>query len=380
MPQLFENTWIGPLQMSNRAVRSATWSGIGDEEGRVTDRGIAFYEELASGEIGLIITGYQYIMTNGAQLPFMLGNDSEDKLEGLTRLAEAAHRGGGKIVPQIVHAGALANPAIFREGDKIWVPSVVSDSAAGDLAREVSASEIRQLVEAYASAADRSRRAGFDGVQLHAAHGYGINQFLSPFWNKRTDAYGGDILRRYRFLGEVMEAVRGAVGDDFPVLIKLNADDYVEGGLLLEETVKVARFLADNGISAIEVSGGSSASPKKQGPARTKIRSREDEGYFAHLAAAIRDAVDVPVIAVGGIRSFELINDILAAGTADYVAMSRPFIREPHLIKRWKAGDTRRAACISCNGCFETGVAGLGISCKVERELRKKREKEQAGA
>jgi 2,4-dienoyl-CoA reductase-like NADH-dependent reductase (Old Yellow Enzyme family) len=178
----------------------------------------------------------------------------------------------------------------------------------------------------------------------------------------------------------VLEAVRGAVGADFPILIKLNGHDYVEGGLVLDETVKFARFLADDGIDAIEVSGGSAASPKHLGPARTKIRREEDEAYFAHLAAAVKEAVKLPVITVGGIRSLKTISDILSEGKADYVSMSRPFIREPHLIKRWKAGDTRKAACISCNGCFETGMQGLGISCKVERELRDKREKEKVKA
>ncbi len=380
MPELFENTWIRSLELSNRAVRSATWSGIGDENGRVTDQGIDFYRELASGDIGLIITGYQYVLTNGAQLPFMLGNYRDDQLEGLSRLAEAVHREGGKIVPQIVHAGARANPDLFREGDEIWAPSPVPDPATGNIPRGVTTDEIRRLVEAYVSAADRAKRAGFDGVQLHGAHGYGINQFLSPAWNKRGDAYGGDIRRRYRFLGEVLEAVRGAVGGDFPILIKLSGHDYVEGGLVLEETVKVARFLADDGIDAIEVSGGSAASPKHLGPARTKIRREEDEAYFAHLAAALKEAVKLPVITVGGIRSLKTIGDILSEGKADYVSMARPFIREPHLIKRWKAGDTRKAACISCNGCFETGMQGLGISCKVERELREKSEKEKAKA
>ncbi|MBM3302556.1 MAG: NADH:flavin oxidoreductase, partial [Deltaproteobacteria bacterium] len=253
----------------------------------------------------------------------------------------------------------------------------IPDPVSGNVPKEMTKQDIVRLVEAYAAAAARSRKAGFDGVQLHGAHGYGINQFLSPAWNKRGDAYGGSPKKRYRFLAEVLEAVRGAVGDDLPVLIKLSVHDYYEGGLVPEEAVGIARRLAEDGIDAIEVSAGSAASFGGKVPARTKIRKEEDEGYLVELAAQVKEAVKVPVITVGGIRSLKTINDILTQGKADYVAMARPFIQEPDLIKRWKSGDTRRAACISCNGCFETGLQGLGISCKVERKLREKGRKKK---
>ncbi|MEW6110685.1 MAG: NADH:flavin oxidoreductase [Thermodesulfobacteriota bacterium] len=378
MPDLFDKTWIKSLELANRSVRSATWSGVADERGNVTDLAIDFYSELGRGGIGLIVTGYQFVMTNGQQLVYMMGNYEDGQVEGLRRLAAAIHEQGGKVVPQIVHCGTRANPTFFREGDELWGPSAIPDPASGNTPHEVTQEEITRLVEAYAAAARRAKEAGFDGVQLHGAHAYGINQFISGAWNQRGDAYGGSVKKRYRFLGEVLEAVRGAVDEDFPVMIKLNALDFLDRGLVPEEAVEIARWLAEDGIDAIEVSAGSAATRGGKSPSRTKIMKEEDEAYLADLAALIKGAVKVPVIAVGGIRSPKKINALLADGKADYVALSRPFIREPHLINRWKSGDTSKATCISCNGCFETGLQGLGISCRVERELKAKKEKKDA--
>jgi 2,4-dienoyl-CoA reductase-like NADH-dependent reductase (Old Yellow Enzyme family) len=372
MPALFERTEIGPLSLDNRAVRSATWSGVGDERGYVTDLAVKFYGDLAKGGIGLIITGYQYIMRNAMQLPYMIGNYDDDQIAGLARLADAVHSEGGKVIPQIVHCGSRANPALFPEGEEVWAPSAIPDTGSGTVPHEITNQDIQRLVEAYAAAALRSFKAGFDGVQLHGAHGYGINQFLSPAWNRRGDAYGGSLKNRYRFVAEVMEAVRAAVGEDFPIFIKLSVHDFVERGLVPEESVEVARRLADDGIFAIEVSGGSADSPTELGPVRRRILKDEDEAYFSHLSAAVKGAVGVPVITVGGVRSLNTIQQILDDRKADYVAMSRPFIREPDLINRWKSGDTARASCIACNGCFETGLTGKGISCKVKRALAEK--------
>jgi len=372
MPELFEKTWIKSLELDNRAVRSATWSGVGGPEGHVTDKALEFYRELGRNGIGLIITGFQYVMPNGIAIAYMIGNCEDGQIEGLSRLAAAVHEEGGKVVAQIVHGGARANPKLVPPGYEIWVPSAIPDPAVGNPPKEVTRQEIRQLVDAYAAAASRSKAAGFDGVQLHGAHAYGINQFISGFWNRRGDAYGGSLGNRYRFLAEVLEAVRGVVGDDFPILIKLSAHDFLEGGLVPEESLEIARHLSDDGIDAIEVSGGSPISPKGLTPSRENIRKQEDEAYLVQFAARIKQVVKVPVITVGGVRSLKTINDILTAGKADYVAMSRPFIREPNLIQRWKSGDTRRSFCMSCNGCFETGLQGIGISCKVERERREK--------
>ncbi len=368
MQRLFERSSIGSIELANRSIRSATWSGVADGQGGVTDLSAQFYEALAKGSIGLIISGYQCVMTNGNRLPHTLGVWHDGQTEGLARLTKAVHAQGGKIAAQIVHAGSRANTRLFRDGDELWGPSAIPDPVSGRMPIEVGQEQIRRLIEAHASAAARCKQAGFDGVQLHAGHGYVINQFLSPAWNKRLDPYGGSLERRYLFLGEVVEAVQGAVGKEFPILVKLNGADYVPGGLVPEESIQIARYLSDAGIAAIEVSGGSAASVEGMGPCRKHIGRREDEAYFVDIARRFKQAVDTPIIAVGGIRSFATVEEILADKKADYVAMCRPFIREPHIISRWLNGDTRGAKCLSCNGCFETGMQGKGVSCKAERE------------
>ena len=372
MPELFEATTIKSLELRNRSIRSATWSGVADSKGYVTDLAVEFYGNLAAGGLGLIITGFEYVMPNGIGIRHQLGNYNDDMLDGLKRLAQAVHAKGGKIMAQIVHTGAKAIPELFPEEGEIWGPSALPDPQTGNTPKEMTRQEITLAIEAYLAAASRAQKAGFDGVQIHAAHGYGINQFLSAAANQRTDEYGGDIGKRYRFLGETLEAVRGAVGEDYPVFIKLSGHDYFEKGLVPEESLHVARRLEQDGIDCIEVSAGSRVSANGMIPSRTKILREEDEAYLAQLAGCFKEAVKVPIITVGGIRSPAVVSRILSDRLADYVAFSRPLIREPHLINRWKSGDLEKSKCTSCSGCYETGLQGLGISCKIERKLKEK--------
>ena len=242
--------------------------------------------------------------------------------------------------------------------------------------KAMSQREIKETVQAFARAAGRVKRAGFDAVELHGAHGYLIAQFLSPATNKRKDKYGGPIENRARFLFEVYRAVRKSVGKGFPVLIKLNAKDFVRGGLSERDALFVARKLDSLGIDAIELSGGVPAAGD-MGPARVKIRKADDEAYFLPIAKRIQKQVSVPIILVGGIRSFKVVHNVLKTDAAELVSMARPFIREPHLIKRWKGGDRTKAACISCNQCFGAAMSSEGVCCVVERRIRAKRKRQR---
>lgn len=219
-------------------------------------------------------------------------------------------------------------------------------------------------------AAQRAREAGFDGVQLHAAHGYLMNQFLSPLFNKRTDDYGGTVENRYQVLRNVLKKVRSTVGDEFPILIKLNSQDYLEGGLTLEDSLKIGRLLQEDGIDAIELSGGTLQSGKLM-PSRMGITNEEKEAYFLEAAKVFKEQIKVPLILVGGLRSLTVAERIVEQGFADYISMSRPFVREPDLIKRWKAGDVRKATCLSDNQCFGPAMAGEGIYCVVEKKEKR---------
>ncbi len=230
--------------------------------------------------------------------------------------------------------------------------------------------DIQGVVKAFREAAGRAQKYGFDAVQLHAAHGYLINQFLSPLTNRRTDEYGGSLENRSRFLLEVYWAGREAVGKKFPVLAKLNGADNLTGGLELDEACAAARRLGQAGIDAIEISGGTPAS----GPGasiRQHIEEVSDEAYNLPLAKAIKRAVGCPVMVVGGFRSPEVCEEALHLG-ADYISLARPFIREPGLAGRWQAGDRRRATCISCNGCFVPGFKEGGIYCVVDKREKEK--------
>ncbi|HSL92694.1 MAG TPA: NADH:flavin oxidoreductase [Candidatus Limnocylindrales bacterium] len=360
MPSPFDPASIGRLQLTNRFVRSATWEGMADPNGAPTDRLISLYETLAEGGAGLLITGYAFVHEGGKQLSRTLGMHSDSLVPLLSALTRRVHDKGGTIVAQLYHGGGQANRK--SSGLAPIAPSALSLPQYPEIPVEMSREDIRATVAAFARAAARAREAGFDGVQLHGAHGYLISQFLSPITNRRTDEYGGTPENRSRFLAKVVRAVRNSVGSEYPVWVKLNGDDFLQGGFALEEAVPVARMLEREGIDAIEVSGGTPASGDRT-PARTRIDSAEKEAYHRELARAVKRAVGVPVGLVGGLRSPSVIEETFRAGDADFFSMARPLIREPGLIRRWASGDFSRSACVSCNGCFGAGLGDDGIRC-----------------
>ena len=374
-PQLFEKSSIGSLELPNRFIKSSTWSGTGDKKGYITDRALTFHNEVARDGVGLILTGNQIVMSNGISLPYSIGNYDDSQAEGLKKLAESIHKEGCKVVVQISHSLARSNPKLFiAEDDELWGVSAVSYSPDSPVPKEMTQRDITRLVEAYAAAALRSSKCGFDGVMLHGAHGYGLNQFLSPAWNRRGDSYGGSLQNRYRVVGEILEAIKGSVDPKFPILFKLSAQDFVDKGLEPPETLEIARRLQDDGIAAIQVSACCSVSGKDKHCPKTEILEEKDEGYLLDFSQYVKEALRIPVIAVGGVRSLSTAEKVLKDGKADYISLARPLIREPNLINRWKSGNTAKAKCISCNGCFETGMQGLGISCKIERMLKENKQ------
>lgn len=353
------------LVVTNRVVRSATWEGLAAGDGAPTAGLAAFLGRLAAGGAGLVITGFAFVHPSGMVAPRMLGIESEERVGDLRWLAEAFHRTGGKIAVQLSHGGAEARPTLTR-GGPLMAPSVLDGMKHKRLAVEMTPGNIAEMVDAFAAAAHRVRISGFDAVQIQASHGYLLSQFLSPRTNRRTDAYGGSIRNRARFLLEVFEAVRGRTGDDFPVMVKVNASDFVEGGLEFEDALWVMTELARLGVDAIEVSGGVAAAGD-EGPMRSNIRPGVHEAYLAPFAKRVREAVaGVPVIAVGGIRSYEVAVKLLESA-ADMVALSRPLICDPDLPNRWLRGEALVSACVSCNRCFLSGFEGGGVACRKVR-------------
>jgi 2,4-dienoyl-CoA reductase-like NADH-dependent reductase (Old Yellow Enzyme family) len=365
MAELFESTVLNGMQLANRLVRSATWEGLAKDDGTITPSLLRIYEELAKGGVGLIISSYLYVQDVGKQAKGQIGIHTDGSLPGLTDLAQAVHDRGGKIIGQIVHCGGQADRG-QNGGVQPVAPSAIESPGYPETPRQLLNDEVHQVIDDFAAAARRLQKAGFDGVQLHGAHGYLLAQFLSPLRNRRDDEYGGTLENRARFGLEVYRAVRSAVGPEFPVMIKLNASDFLDGSTTEEDACLLASALEAEGIDAIEVSGGTPGSGKL-GAVRPDIKAPEDEAYFLPQAEAVsRAAPSVPLMIVGGIRSIEVIEDILGSGTADYFSMSRPLIREPGLPRRWQGGDLRRAACVSCSGCFMPARRGDGILCVQE--------------
>lgn len=368
MKTLFDATTINGMQLVNRLVRSATWEGMCEDDGRPTEKLAACFRQLAAGGVGMIITGYAFVRPDGRQSPRMIGAHTDAFCAELSLLANAAHAEKGKICLQLVHTGGQTTSKII--GGRPLAPSAVKADQFFETPEELSAEEIGRIIAAFGSAAARAKNCGFDAVQLHAAHGYLINQFLSPLTNRRSDEYGGDIGNRCRFLLESFRAARRAVGPGFPVLVKLNGTDNLDGGLSVEDAVTAAQLLDREGVDAIEVSGGTPASGKL-GPVRVKIDAGQ-EGYNLDAAVRIKKQVSCPVMVVGGFRRYDMADGVVKRGEADYISMARPLIREPNLPARWRSGDRAAATCISCNACFKAGLKG-GIYCVQDEKEKKAR-------
>ncbi len=360
MRQLFERTIIKDLALENRFVRSATWEGLATSDGSSTQRLVDLMARLARGGAGLIITGHTYIAPEGQAGPWQLGIYSDHLIPDLAKLPEAVHKAGRKIVLQLAHAGCRAHVGLT--GLEALGPSALANEQ-GRQCRAMTLEQIRKTVEDFGQGAIRAKDAGFDAVQIHAAHGYLLSQFLSPFYNRREDEYGGNIASRARIVLEVVRRIRQCVGERFPIMIKMSSQDFMEGGLSVEEMVEVAAMLQSEGIDAIELSGGAHHSGKFM-PLRTgNLELPEDEVYYRYEASRYKEKIRAPLMLVGGIRSFQVAEKILREGLTDYISLSRPLIHEPDLINRWKSGDLRKALCKSDNRCLLSALQGKGLSC-----------------
>jgi len=361
MNKLFEKSTINGLSLANRFIFSATWDGNADENGFCTQRNIDMLVDRARGGVGLIITGMAYVQADGRAAPWQLAVHGDECVPGLAKMVQAIHNTQAKIILQLAHGGCYAPSALT--GQEVAGPSV-NDSDLFPKCREMTLLEIQKIAEAFGKAAGRAKKAGFDGVQLHAAHGYLLSEFLSPFFNKRTDNYGGSIENRARILLEAFQAVRNEVGEEYPVLVKINSEDFVEGGLTVGEMLEVCVMLEKAGVDAIEMSGGTIYASGAYSSCRVgALDSPEKEVYYKDAAARYKEKIAVPLLLVGGIRSLEVADKLVNDGMADFISICRPLIREPNLIERWKSGDTRPATCKYCDGCFGPGLKGEGVHC-----------------
>ena len=348
MSKLFEPFKIGSMEIRNRFMRSATTSYWSDENGVVRPEIIRLYEGLSRGGVGLIVKGHTYVMDSGKAHVGMAGISGGHQVLKLRELTEAVHRHGGKVVTQLNHAGYKS--IVDRAG-----PSAYGES--GWEGRALTADEVQSIVDAFGDAAQRTVEAGFDGVMIHGAHGYLVSQFLSRLANRRSDDYGGSLENRMRLLTDIYDEIRDRVGASYPVLIKMNCDDFSPDGFTVEDSVKVASAMAKRGMDLIEVSGGGVGQVKEIRQTRAKSDDPAlSEANFAGHAAKIREAIKpTPMGLVNGIRTRGCMEALLEKGVTDLVSMSRPFIRERDFVKNLEAGQLE-ATCISCDGCSGRGV------------------------
>jgi len=332
-----------------------------DEDGSINERHIAYYVERVRGGVGYVTSEHTGVLKQGRAFPNMALIDRDQQIPSFKRLVEAIHQEGGKIVIQINHAGRQTSASFT--GSPIVAPSAIPCPVRKEMPKELTPEEIQEIVAAFGEAARRVKETGADGVEIHMAHGYLLNQFLSPFSNHRRDEYGGDPERRMRASLEVLRTVRNRVGPDFLVSCRLSADEYVDGGLKLEDTKEIAMALERNGANVLHVSACVAASGYLNHPPYYA-----EEGIFAHLAQGVKSVVSIPVIAVGRIRTPELANKIIEEGKADLTSMGRALIADPNLPAKASQGRIDEITpCISCNRCILSIRKGA-LQCAVNPE------------
>ncbi len=371
MPHLFDPGRIGTIETRNRIVRSPTGERMADEKGWPTEMLRKMYTDLAAGGTGLIIVGITWVRDDGMSSPNGNRIDSDGAVPGWRAIVDEVHDLGAKIAIQIGHTGRQVNPE-YLGGRTPIAPSPVMYLKSGVTPRAMTNDEILDLIKAFIQAGRRAKEAGFDGVQLHGAHGYLINQFLSPYTNRRTDRWGGSLENRMRFVTEIYNGLRNTLGKEYPIFIKMNISDFFDGGIVEDEGLEMAERLAELGMDAIEISGGTleKTFEKVMAP---HIKTEEQEAYFLPFSEKLKKQVQVPVILVAGMRSINVMDRIIREEKADFISLCRPLIREPDLPNKLQKGEQTKALCISCNKCFDIIYKNEPVACifnldKKERE------------
>lgn len=393
---LFKPLSIGKLNIPGRVIKAATSETRATADGLATQATIDFYLPIAKGGTPLIITGNIYVSFDGKSTPMQMGIDHDDKIPALARLVDAVHAQGGKIFAQLSHSGREVVPSFAGLPEAVSA-SEVTDLSTGTRPRALTVAEIERVVERFGEAAGRSKQAGFDGIQIHAGHGYLISQFLTPYTNRRTDEYGGSLTNRVKLLRAILRAIRARVGSDFPVIMKLNGSDYLplRAGLKTPELVQVAKIMEGDGLDGVEVSVGhyESGFPVVRGTFGRCLRSmvqgsvrhlpplrrismtvfwpllaaifnliwRPYEGYNLRYARQFKKALSIPVLCVGGFLTRAAMEAAIDQGLCDAVSIGRGFVANPLLYRQLRDG-TPGPRCVDCNACIGC-IGTLPVEC-----------------
>lgn len=370
LTHLFRPIKIRGMELKNRLVMAPMVTNYAAEDGSVTQRLIDYLVARAWGGVGLITVEASYVRPDGRGFRNELGIHKDDLIPGLRELTRLVHEGKSKISLQIFHAGRQTSATMT--GVQPIAPSPLADPSTGEVPRELSVSEIHEVQDAFVQAARRAKEAGFDAVEVHGAHGYLIGEFLSPFSNRRTDEYGGNLEGRSRFAMEIVQKIRQVVGPDYPIFFRISADEYVTGGLDLAQSKAIARLMEGAGVDCISVSAGNYASPGLIIAPTLDL----ERAIFVPLAQGIKSVVSIPVIAVGRLHDPSIADQVIAEGQADMVALGRALLTDPgwpEKAERDQVDEIR--PCISCNqACINYLLQQQPVSCLVNPGVGRERE------
>lgn len=324
MSYLLQPLQVGSLALANRLVMPPMATAKADIDGKVNSGVLEYYTEKSEGGyLSLIIIEHSFIQPAGKASENQLSVADDSVIEKLKKLADVIHSNGARGVMQINHAGSAADEKII--GETPVGPSNVTNPRKGSIPRELTVQEIAAIIKAFQNAARRVKEAGFDGVEIHSAHGYLLNQFFSPLTNKRRDEYGGDVHNRIRLHLQVIAAIREVVGEDYPILLRLGAADYVEEGTSIEDSKFAAREFEKAGVNILDISGGFSG---------YIAPDNNSQGYFAPLSEAIKQVVSIPVILTGGIIDVQVAEQLLEKGKADFIGVGRAVLKDSKWAKK----------------------------------------------
>ncbi|MFH1182990.1 MAG: radical SAM protein [Candidatus Moraniibacteriota bacterium] len=364
--QLFQPLKIGSLETKNRIFRSATLEGVANPDGSPSDKHLKIYEDLAKGECGLITTGIAYVSEDSKINPNQTGIHKNYLVDEWKNITEKVHACGGEIAVQITHQSAGTKPLA---GESMAPSTKIYMAGAEKLvSREMTETEILTAIRNFREAAVRAKEANFDAVQLQIAHGYLLGQFLSPLTNQRTDRWGGNLENRLRIIVEILRGIRVKLDDNYPIMVKINSSDCVEGGLTAGDISQCVKILSAEGVKAFELSGWIPGAPASLSAVRTgAITGKEQECYFEKEAEQIRRNNPNIILGIcGGIRSRGKMEELLEKGF-DFVSLSRPFIREPGLVKKMRLGIKNESDCASCSVCF-LRIRNYPLKCYLKHE------------
>jgi 2,4-dienoyl-CoA reductase-like NADH-dependent reductase (Old Yellow Enzyme family) len=346
---------IGNLTAKNRIIHSATFE-YGASDGKITPALVELYQKWAEGGSGVIVTGQAAISAGGRFVPIMVDTTYDGFVDDLKKITDVVHKNGSLLFVQLNHCGykTFKMPGYDNLG--------VSDLTMDDRSfHQATLDEIKKIAADFGLAAKRCREANCDGVQIHACHGYLLNTFLSPYFNRRTDEYGGPIENRARIVFEVYDQIRATVGAAYPIAIKIPCSDLAEPSITVEDCIYVCKELEKRGIDLVEISSGITP----MGPSSfSPLADADNQGHFLNGAKQLAQSLKVPVASVGGYRTPDFIEKTLAETSLAAISLCRPLIREPDLVNRWKS-DRSESSCVSCNKCFRPqGV----VSCQQQKQ------------